>query len=256
MKSMPLYTTASLYSSIPRGLINGLTPSIQTSVNILQIMSHISRLDNRRGGRNLVLLLSFFLALAFASPTLLAQDWDHWDHMNGRDKVHDPTGVWLWNTSIHEPDGQPALLIINFNAGGTLNADVQGAAAFDPSAVPLPPTDPNYNNNVITSPEHGVWQKTGWNTFAVTSLDIQYHVSTNPGPSSPVLQFAILQYSGKLTGSGDTMEITGQGTHYDPNGNPIGHPSPFKANGVRIPLSILPNTIQQLPIPQPPTEQP
>jgi hypothetical protein len=182
MKSMPLYTTASLYSSIPRGLINGLTPSIQTSVNILQIMSHISRLDNRRGGRNLVLLLSFFLALAFASPTLLAQDWDHWDHMNGRDKVHDPTGVWLWNTSIHEPDGQPALLIINFNAGGTLNADVQGAAAFDPSAVPLPPTDPNYNNNVITSPEHGVWQKTGWNTFAVTSLDIQYHVSTNPGP--------------------------------------------------------------------------
>ena len=157
------------------------------------------------------------------------------------------------NTSLRWPDGQPALLVIDFHAGGTLTQDVQGEAAFDPSAVPLPPTDKNYNNNVISSPQHGVWQKTGWNTFAATLLDIQYHVSTNPVPSSPVQQFGMLQYSCRLTGSGDTMEITGQETHYGPNGNQTDN-SPFKANGVRIPLTILPNTIQQLPIPQPPTD--
>jgi hypothetical protein len=158
-------------------------------------------------------------------------------------------GLWLLHTNFHGPDGKPLFFIIDFHRGGTVTQDVQGESAFDPSAVPLQPTDPNYDNNVITSPQHGVWQKTGWNTFAATLLNIQYHVSTNPGPGSPVLQFAIGQYSGKLTGSGDTMEITALQTHYDVNGNQTDHSSVKAANGVRIPLTVLPNTIQELPIP-------
>jgi hypothetical protein len=175
------------------------------------------------GSKSLLQLPALFLALVVVSPVLHAQDWDF---INGRDKIHDPAGIWLLNTTIKEPDGTPALAIAEFHAGGTVTQDVQGAAAFDPSAVPLPPTDPNYNNNVITSPGHGVWQKTGWNTFAATLFAMEYHVSTNPGRSSPILEFGMLQYSGKLTGSGDTMEITGQGTHYDPSGKQTDH-SPF-----------------------------
>jgi hypothetical protein len=199
------------------------------------------------GSKSVLRLLALSVALAVASPVLHAQDWDF---INGPNKAHDPTGVWLLNTTIKEPDGTPALVIMEFHAGGTLTADVQGAAAFDPSAVLLPPSNPSYNNNVISSPVHGVWQKTGWNTFAVTSLNIQYHVSNNP-PSSPVAQFGMLQFSGKLTGSGDTMELTGQEIHYDPNGNQTDH-GPFKANGARIPLTLLPNTIQKLPLPEAP----
>jgi hypothetical protein len=55
-------------------------------------MSCISRLDNRQCDRNLIRLLALFLALAAAAPTLLAQERDHVD---GPDKIHDPTGAWL-----------------------------------------------------------------------------------------------------------------------------------------------------------------
>jgi len=44
------------------------------------------------------------------------------------------------------------LEIVVFHQGGTLTADFQGESAFDPSAVPLPPGDQNYDNNVISSP--------------------------------------------------------------------------------------------------------
>jgi hypothetical protein len=214
--------------------MNGVIPPMKAQISI-----------DRRIVKHLMRLIGLFLTLAIAPQVLLAQDWDH---LNGRDKIHDPTGVWLWNTSLSGPDGQSLLLTIDFHAGGTLTQDVQGEAAFDPSAVPASPTESKYNNNVISSPDHGVWQKTGWNTFAATLLDIQYHVSTNPVPGSPVMQFGMLQYSGRLTGSGDTMEITGRETHYKADGTQTDH-SPFKANGIRIPLTILPNTIQKLRIP-------
>jgi hypothetical protein len=188
----------------------------------------------------LLLTLALFAPIALTPSMLQAQDSDH---LNGRDKGRDPTGLWLLTTSILEPNLEHAHIIIDFHAGGTLTYDVQGESAFDPAAV----TDATSANNVISSPGHGVWQKTGWNTFAVTDLGIQYHVLTNP-PASPVFQYGMLQYSGKLTGFGDTMELTGQATGYDANGNQTGH-VPFNANGARIPLTVLPNAIQQLPIP-------
>jgi hypothetical protein len=46
-------------------------------------------LADRCGGKTLIRLLALLLALAVSTPVLLAQEWDH---LNGRDKVHDPTG--------------------------------------------------------------------------------------------------------------------------------------------------------------------
>ena len=57
-----------------------------------------------------------------------------------------------------------------FNRDGTLTQNIQGGNAFDPAAT----TDPDPENlfNIITSPQSGVWQKTGQNTFAATFLAI------------------------------------------------------------------------------------
>jgi hypothetical protein len=43
----------------------------------------------------------------------------------------------------------------------------------------------------------------------------------------------------------NTMEITPLETHYDVNGNQTNHSSLKAADGVRIPLTLLPNTIQK-----------
>ena len=47
------------------------------------------------------------------------------------------------------------------------------------------------------------------------------------------------------------MELTGQDTHYDEKGNQKDNFS-FEANGVRIPLTVLPNSIDTLPTPPEP----
>jgi hypothetical protein len=129
-------------------------------------MPSFATLDTRRGGQSLIRLLALLLALAVAPPVLLAQEADH---LNGRDKVCDPTGAWL----IKSTGGTVFLMV--FHKGGTLTGDRQGESAFDPAAV-NPPTSPL---NVIGTPLSGVWQKTGWNTFAATLLSLEYEVRPN-----------------------------------------------------------------------------
>jgi hypothetical protein len=64
--------------------------------------------------------------------------------------------------------------------------------------------------------ESGVWQKTGWNTFAVTLLTIEYQVDS---PNTTLFQFAKVQYVGFLKDSGDRMEITAAAiTNFNPDG--------------------------------------
>jgi hypothetical protein len=196
---------------------------------------------NRHCGKILTItsvLLALLLAIAIAPSVTLAQD-------NGPHKLNDPTGTWL----IIESFGP--FQLITFNKGGTLTQDTQGESAFDPGA-----TNPrNPPLNVITSPQHGVWQKTGGNTFAATLLAIEYEVSTDPTNfGSPLFRFDKTQYTGKLNETGDRMEISGLGTFFDQDGNqlPPTEGSSFKANGVRIPLEVLPNTSHTLPIPPAP----
>jgi hypothetical protein len=106
--------------------------------------------------------------------------------MNGRDKVHDPTGAWLVRFNNHDdPILNRNFFLIVFHKGGTLTQNTQGESGFDPSAVPLPLENKNSENNVISTPFSGVWQKTGWNTFAGTLLDIEYHNAFNPALTLP-----------------------------------------------------------------------
>lgn len=216
-------------------------------------MPSFSTLDDRFGGKTLIRLLALLLALAVRAPVLLAQEWDHWDHMNGRDKVHDPTGAWL--VRFHNPD-DPILnrnfFLIVFHKGGTLTQNTQGESGFDPSAVPQ---GTGSENNVISTPLSGVWQKTGWNTFAGTLLDIEYHNAFNPALNLPpdvlLFQFTKEQFTGRLTESGDQMVLSEiRLIHFDADGKPINRIQSFPANGVRIPLEILPNSAQTLPVPQ------
>jgi len=123
-------------------------------------MHLFSKLNNRNRSKRLTVTSVLLLALAVATPVLQAQDWDQ---IYGRDKVHDPTGAWLITA------GNQQFSLITFQRGGTVVEDFQGESAFDPASV-NPPTRPG---DIQTSPQHGVWQKTGWKTFAATLVAIQ-----------------------------------------------------------------------------------
>src|SRR5215469_14102256 len=109
-------------------------------------------------------LLSLFVAIALTPSMLLA---DNEDHLNGRDKAHDPTGAWL----VRNDEPRSLFILDVFHKDGTCTGDIQGASAFVPGGQPP--------SNVINSPESGVWQKTGWNTFAATFLSIEYQGDPN-----------------------------------------------------------------------------
>jgi hypothetical protein len=103
-------------------------------------MLRLLEFDNRNLGKRLTVTSVLLLALASAAPLLKAQDWDQ---INGRDKVHDPTGAWLLTA------GGDQFTLITFHRGGTVTQDVQGESAFDPASV-NPPTPPG---NIQTSPK-------------------------------------------------------------------------------------------------------
>jgi hypothetical protein len=179
------------------------------------------------------LCLALFLAFAVAAPPLFAQEADH---LNGRDKDHDPTGAW-----IIQNDAPGSQLILNvFHKGGTVTGDLQGEGAFIPGV--LPP------NSVINSPESGVWQKTGWKTFAVTVLTMEYDAN----PPFALFQFDKVQFTAILNETGDKMVIPEPVlTNYKPNGELKSPPFKFPTggHGVRIPLEILPFTSTSLSLP-------
>jgi hypothetical protein len=210
-----------------------------------KFVSSVSNLFDHCGSRHLSQLLALFVAITL-TPSMLLGDVE--DQFNGRDKVHDPTGVWLLNT----PQG----FVLNvFHKGGTLTGDFQGESAFDPTAVnpPMPP------RNVIESPENGVWQMTGWNTFAVTFFTIEYQVQVNPlsdNPlSAPLFEFDKVQFTGRLTDSGNRMEITEELIkNFNPDGSLKVTFGPFHniVHAIRLPLEVLPKSSDTLPIPPPP----
>jgi hypothetical protein len=200
----------------------------------------VSNLYDYWGGKRLSQLLALFVAIALGPSMLLAGDEDH---INGPDIAHDLTGVWLLNT----PDG----FVLNvFHKGGTLTGDLQGESAFDPNAVnpPMPP------QNVQESPESGVWQMTGWNTFAVTFFTIETQIQGNPA-SFPLFEFDKVQFTGMLFDSGKQMKITeALIRNFNPDGSLKATFGPFHniVYGVRLPLEVLPKSSHALPLPSPP----
>ena len=180
------------------------------------------------GGKRLIRVLALLLTLAVA-PMLRAQ-------------VPDPTGAWLLKSNIQLPTGENLFLLNVFHQGGTLTGDIQGESAFAPHAT----TKPKVPFNVISSPQSGVWQKTGFSTFAATFLLIESEVQTKP-PASPVFQLTKVQYFGTLNASGTTMALQVLITHYKATGEVIDS-FMFNANGVRIPVETQPTT-GNLPVP-------
>jgi len=193
------------------------------------------KLNNRNRGKRLTATSVLLLALAVATPVLQAQDWDQ---IYGRDKVHDPTGAWLITA------GNQQFSLITFQRGGTVVEDIQGESAFDPASV-NPPTPPG---DIQTSPQHGVWQKTGWKTFAATLVAIQ---AENDAKNfiSKFFRFDKLQLTGRLSESGDQMDVTFFVTFFDAAGNKIGEDGSVTFKGVRVPLDILPHSADKLPVP-------
>ena len=173
---------------------------------------------HHRGCNRLIRLLALILALAVAAPVLLAQESDPLpDGINmtrpGRGSSEPPLPI---------PQGTHMFALAVFNRDGTFTQNIQGESAFDPAAT----TDPDPENffNIITSPQSGVWQKTGQNTFAATFLAIEYRVLVPPTPAlpgSPLFRFDKIQYTGTLNQAGDTMEITVVFTFFDEQGNQL-----------------------------------
>ena len=167
-------------------------------------------------------------------PVLHAEDWDH---LNGRDKDHDPTGAWIIQ---NDAPGSQFILTV-FHKGGTVTGDIQGESAFVPGVRPP--------DSVVNSPQSGVWQKTGWKTFAVSVLTMEY----DGNPPFALFQFDKVQFTAILSESGDRLDIPspvftsyyldGRLKQGPVNVSPGGH-------GVRIPLEILPFTAPKLSLPK------
>jgi hypothetical protein len=109
-----------------RATTSALSPNNQTRRNA---MPYLSKLDSCRSAKNSIRLLALSLSLAVAAPTVFAQDWDH---NNGRDKDHDPTGAWLIRNDASPPDSSFILTV--FHKGGTLTGDIQGRKCFRSSS--------------------------------------------------------------------------------------------------------------------------
>jgi hypothetical protein len=186
-------------------------------------MPSFPNLDNRRSSKSLTVkpirttqrvprdcatsfpvlcrLLALLLALAIATPVLLAEEGDH-----ERGNAIDPTGVWL-----NRANPNPPVILITFHRDGTYLADVQGESAFVPNNH-----DPGFQ---ITSPTHALWQKTGAKTLAGTSFALQYN---DDGSFYGLFKVRV---TGVLIDS-DHMDLTVSGGVFDLNGNPILNP-PF-----------------------------
>jgi hypothetical protein len=201
-----------------------------------KVMPSASNLFDRWDGKRLSKLLALFVAIALTPSMLLAQEWDH---LNGRDKVHDPTGAWIATV------GNESFLLITFEKGGTVLQDFQGESAFDPAAV-NPPITPR---NVQTSPQHGVWQKTSWKTFAATLVAIEAGNDTSI-LAATFFRFDKFQYTGTLNESGDQMDLTLVASFFDADGKRIGQQDPIKLKAARVQLEILPNSADRLPVPK------
>jgi hypothetical protein len=175
-------------------------------------MPSLSRLDNCRICESVSQLLALLLAFAVAAPTLFAQEADH---LNGRDKDHDPTGAWLVTDTGAGSDGQPSVLA-TFHEDGTTAGDVRG----DVTGVPEP---------IFVSPEHGVWKKTGHRTFSGTFIALEYNRDNS--------LFAILEVDAnfRLYPSGDQYDANYSVTETPPNG-PAKNLGSGTAHGVRITL--------------------
>src|SRR5260370_34910498 len=95
----------------------------QSNFTRRKVMVFFLKPYNRYRGKMLTVTSVLLLAFAVAAPVLRAQDWDQ---INGRDKLHDPTGAWLTTFGCQQ------FSLITFQKGEPLLAHINEEAAFHP----------------------------------------------------------------------------------------------------------------------------
>jgi hypothetical protein len=173
-------------------------------------MSCACILFNCSGSKRLSPLVASFLALVLIPPVLHAQNQDQG---NG----NDPTGAWLVTDTSAGSDGQPSV-IATFHKDGTTAGDVRG----DVTGTGVP-------DAVFSSPEHGVWKKTGARTFTANFVGSCYNRDNS--------LFAIVEVDGnfRLDQPGDQYDAQYVVSETLPNGQ-VSNLGSGTSHGVRITL--------------------
>ena len=214
------------------------TPSTHFNHSMSKFMPSFSNLDARHGGKSLTVrsiqpthlvrprnavplfpvICRLFALLLVVTPTaVFAGERDN-DRGKDQERGHaiDPTGVWL------QPIVEQVILL-TFNQDGTFLADFAGESAFVPNGTPP--------LNTLTTPSHGVWQKTGATTFAATSFAIIYD------DKGSFLALAKNVFSGVLTDSNHLALTSVSSGQFNLNGDRIGEGGSLgTANWVRLRL--------------------
>jgi hypothetical protein len=154
-------------------------------------------------------LLALLMALVAAPTVVFAQEGDH-----DQSKANDPTGAWLVKSSGGDVGPEVAVLV-TYHKDGTAAADVQG----DVTGFPDP---------IFSSPEHGVWKKTGAKTFTATFVSLLYNRDNS------LFGYVKVRLNAVLSQFGDQYDGAAIDTITDPNGNVLFSGQAPMNHGVRI----------------------
>ena len=109
-------------------------------------------------------LLALLMALAAAPTVVFALQGD-----NEQGNANDPTGAWIVTDTGAGSDGLPSVLA-TFHKDGTASGDVRGDVTGTGTG-----TGTGVPDGVFSSPEDGVWKKTGARTFTATFIALWYN---------------------------------------------------------------------------------
>jgi hypothetical protein len=145
-----------------------------STIRMKKVMSRLSNIYDRWGGKYLTRLLALLLALAVPAPVLLAGDSNHdqtfprvgmlWEF-----KKKSLVGSWLETVNFLDGvmKGRVLTSLVSFHDDGTVVSSDQGSVTTDP-----PPA-------TVTSDGIGAWRQLDWHRFAYTELSLFSDFSGN-----------------------------------------------------------------------------
>jgi hypothetical protein len=133
--------------------------------------------------------------------------------------------------------------LITFHRGATVTEDFQGESAFDQPLLTRQRSQDT--SRLVHSMACGKRRLEDLcsDPWAIQAENDAEHFI------SKFFRFDKLQLTGKLSESGDQMDVTFFVTFFDDAGNKIGEGGSVNFKGVRVPLDILPHSATTLPVP-------